>query len=232
MSMPNLDDFPTLIINQLQNLAEEDYKLFNSKIIPTKQKILGVRVPILREMAKSIAKEDAFKFVKFDKEDSYEMILLEGMVLSYMKEPFFELLPHVEKFLQKTDNWAQIDSVVCNFKKIDKDEGLEVINRWLKSDKEFVVRAGLVMLLNHYIYERYLDEIFKISQEVEHDGHYVYMANAWLISVCMAKFPTQTIEFFKSNTLDSKTHNKAIQKSRESFRVSREHKELLVGYKK
>ena len=220
------------ILETLNNLGEKDYKLFNSKIIPTKQKMLGVRIPILRNLAKDIVKDKPFKFIELDKANSYEMIMLEGMVLSYMKKPFLELLPYIDNFLDKVDNWAQIDSVVCNFKKINKDEGLVVINKWLESDKEFVVRAGLVMLLDHYIYEEYLELIFKTVQDVKHKAYYVYMANAWLISVCMAKFPIQTIEFYKSNSLDSKTINKSIQKSRESFRVSKEHKALLLNYKK
>ena len=74
--------------------------------------------------------------------------------------------------------------------------------------------------------------IFKLSQSVEHTGYYVHMGNAWLISVCMAKFPEETIKFFKDNTLDDKTHNKAIQKSRESYRVSKEHKALINKLKR
>ena len=222
------------VLDELKTLCEDNYRTFNSKIIPTKQKMLGVRVPILRKMAKQIVKEDALGFVELDKKNSYELILLEGIVLSYMKKPFLEIVPHVEVFLLKVDNWAQIDSVICNFKVDAKNETdvLYVVNRWLKSDEEFVVRAGLIMLLDHYMKEENLEMIFEISQSVKHDGYYVFMANAWLISVCMAKFPIQTIEFFKSNTLDKRTQNKAIQKSRESFRVSKEHKALILGYNK
>ncbi len=221
-------------LDELKSLSEDSYKAFNSKIIPTKQKMLGVRVPTLRKMAKQIVKEDALGFVQLDKKDSYEMILLEGIVLSYMKKPFLEIVPHVEVFLLKVDNWAQIDSVICNFRVDAKNETdvLHVVNRWLKSDEEFVVRAGLIMLLDHYMKEENLEMIFEISQSVKHDGYYVFMANAWLISVCMAKFPIQTIEFFKSNNLDKRTQNKAIQKSRESYRVSKEHKALILGYNK
>jgi hypothetical protein len=83
-----------------------------------------------------------------------------------------------------------------------------------------------------FVEKEYLDMVFEISQEVTHTGYYVYMGNAWLISCCMATFPEETIGFFKNNTLDMRTHNKAIQKSRESYRVSKEHKVLLLGLKK
>ncbi len=222
------------VLDELQRLAEEDYKAFNNRIIPTKQTTLGVRAPILRKMAKRIAKEDSIDFVKSDKQNIYEMIMLEGMVLSYMDKSFKELLPLTEKFLDKVDNWAQVDSTICDFKKIaeEKEDVLIVVKKWLKSDKEFFVRAGLVMLLAHFVEEKNLEMIFDLSQGVVHTGYYVHMGNAWLISGCMAKFPEETIAFFRNNTLDHKTHNKAIQKSRESFRVSKEHKEIINALKR
>ncbi len=223
-----------LILDELKNLAEEDYKAFNSKIIPTEQTTLGIRVPILRKIAKQIAKKEPIVFINSDKQNIYEMILLEGMVLSYMETSFKEILPFTERFLEKVDNWAQIDSTVCDFKGIvkEKEDVIRIIERWLKSDKEFIVRAGLVILLAHYVKKENLTMIFSLSQGVKHTGYYVYMGNAWLISVCMAKFPTETIVFFKNNTLDKKTHNKAIQKSRESYRVIKEHKVLINKLKR
>jgi 3-methyladenine DNA glycosylase AlkD len=223
-----------LLLEELKSLAEEDYKAFNSKIIPTKQTTLGVRSPILRKIAKRIVKEEAIDFIKLNKQDIYEMIMLEGMVLSYMNKSFNELLPLTERFLKKVDNWAQIDSTICDFKNIskEKEEVLATVKKWLKSDKEFIVRAGLVMLLAHYVNKDNLKMIFKLSQSVAHTGYYAHMGNAWLISVCMAKFPAETIIFFKNNTLDNKTHNKAIQKSRESYRVLNEHKTVISELKR
>ena len=222
------------VLEELQRLAEEDYKAFNNKIIPTKQTTLGVRLPILRKMAKRIAKGDSIDFVKSDKQNIYEMIMLEGMVLSYMDKSFKELLPLTEKFFDKVDNWAQVDSTICDFKKVakEKEDVLIVVKKWLKSDKEFFVRAGLVMLLAHFVEEKNLEMIFDLSQGVVHTGYYVQMGNAWLISGCMAKFPEETIAFFRNNTLHNRTHNKAIQKSRESFRVSKEDKEIINALKR
>ena len=222
------------VLKELRSLADSDYKTFNTRIIPTQQTALGVRVPLLRKIAKKIAKEKPIEFIRSDKQNIFEMILLEGMVLSYMDQPFNELLPYTEKFLDKVDNWAQIDTTVCDYKNIvkEKEAVLEVVRKWLVSEKEFVVRAGLVILLAHYVEKENLPMLFQLSERVSHNGYYVHMANAWLISVCMAKFPEETLQFFKDNTLDAKTHNKAIQKSRESFRVSKEYKTLLFGLKK
>lgn len=222
------------ILDELKSLADEDYKEFNRKIIPTNQTTLGVRVPVLRKLAKVIAKDNALSFVKADKQNVYEMIMLEGMTLSYMDISFKELLPWTEKFLGKVDNWAQVDSTICDYKNIqkEKDDVLVIVRRWLKSEKEFVVRAGLVVLLAHYVEKKNLDTIFHLSQSVAHKGYYVSMGNAWMISACMAKYPNETILFFKDNTLDKVTHNKAIQKSRESYRVSKEHKAIINDLKR
>lgn len=222
------------IIEELKNLADKNYRDFNNKIIPTKQRMLGVRVPALRKIAKRISKNEPLLFIKSNKEDIYEMILLEGMVLSYINKPFKELTPLIECFLHKVDNWAQIDMTFCNFKSIKAQqiELLPIVRKWLNSDKEFIVRAAIVILLNHFVEKNNLNMLFKLSQNVKHSGYYVYMANAWLISVCMAKFPKETIDFFKTNTLDNKTHNKAIQKSRESLRVTKENKEIINKLKR
>jgi len=224
-----------LILEELKTLKEDNYKIFNKKIIPTKQEMLGVRLPALRKIAKRIAKEEPLIFINSSKGKNYEMIMLEGMVLSYMDKDFTELQPLIEIFLKKVDNWAQIDSVIPKFKLKDEkslEKALKITKKWLESNEEFIVRAGIIMLLAHYMKKENLKMIFALSQKIKHTGYYVQMANAWLISVCMAKFPVETIEFFKNNTLDNFTHNKAIQKSRESRRVSDENKVFINGLKK
>lgn len=121
------------VLEELKTLAQEDYKAFNNKIIPTQQTTLGVCLPILRKIAKRIVQENPTSFILLDKQNVYEMIMLEGMVLSYMDQPFNALLPLIEKFLAKADNWAQIDSTVCNFKNIarGKEDVLIVVQKWL-----------------------------------------------------------------------------------------------------
>ncbi len=222
------------ILDELTSLADSEYKNFNTTIIPTQQKTLGVRIPALRQIAKRIAKEQPWEFLDLDKQNIYEMVMLEGMVLSYINKPFTELLPKTEQFLQKVDNWAQIDSTVGGYKQIKKDRPgvLEVATRWLHEKEEFVVRAGIMVIMAHYVTEEYLSTVFELSQQITHKGYYVHMGNAWLISCCMAKFPEDTKKFFLNNTLDDITHNKAIQKSIESFRVSKEDKDFLRTLKR
>ncbi len=217
------------ILKELNSLKDKEYKNFNRKLIPTNQYILGIRLPVLRDIAKNIVKNDYQTFLKAPKENYYELILLEGLTLTYTKKGFMEQLDDIENYISKIDNWAQVDSPFLSFKAIknEKAEVLKQLEKWILSKNEFKLRAVLVILLGFYVNKKYLDIIFKLSQKIEHKAYYVHMANAWLISVCMAKYPQETIEFFKSNTLEDKTHNQAIQKSRESLRVSKKNKQYI-----
>lgn len=164
------------VLDELKSLAESNYKEFNSRIIPTNQITLGVRVPALRKIAKKIAKHEPLSFIELDKQNIYEMVMLEGMTLSYVDKPFKELLPLTENFLDKVDNWAQVDSTICDYKNIknEKEDVLSVVKVWLHSEKEFFVRAGLVVLLAHYVEKSNLKAIFSLSQSVSHSGYYLY----------------------------------------------------------
>lgn len=224
------------ILDILFKNKDEKYKNFNSKIVKTKQNMIGVRLPMLRKIAKQIIKENnEVKFIKSDKNNIYEMVLLEGLVISYIDDSFINKVDILDSYISKVDNWACIDSIFLKIKNIDIDKknNLNTIITFLKSSLEFKVRGGFVLLLVNYIQKDYLDIIFKLSCKYNNqDKYYIYMANAWLISFCMAKFPTQTIKFFKNNSLDKTTHNLAIQKSIDSFRVSIEDKLLLKQLKK
>ncbi len=221
------------VLNELESLSEASYKQFNQKIVPTRQRVLGVRLPALRQIAKRLSADNPFAFISSEKGNIYEMIMLEGLVLSYMDKPFEVLLPLTEQFMEKVDNWAQIDSTIPHYKHVKSDEEtvLKIVKKWLRSDKEFVVRSGLVILLSHYVRQAHLNTLFALSSEVKNDAYYVQMGNAWLIATCMVKFPNETLAFLSTNKLDSTTHNKTIQKSIDSFRVRPAHKKMLKTLK-
>ena len=222
------------VLEELEALVEVKYKEFNQKIVPTKQKMLGVRLPHLRKIAKKIAKQNPYEFLALDKQNIYEMVFLEGLVLSYMKEDFITLVPYLESFLTIVDNWSQIDSTLSGFKKIkyQKQEVLDVVNVYLKSKEEFVVRFALVSLLFYYVEKQNLRMLFDMIQKVQHKGYYVKMANAWLISVCMMKFPQETLEFLRYTSLDDFTYNKAISKSNDSYQITKEYKSKLKNLRR
>jgi len=223
------------LISKLNKLSELKYQEFNSKIVNTKQTLLGVRMPLLRKIAKELAKDYETNIEIFiDNENIFEIVLLEGLMLSYTNKPFDLLKDNIEHYLDKVDSWAQVDSVMLGFKFITKNpkRSWDILTKWIESDKEFLSRAGIVGILGFFVDELYLDEIFRISQQINNRSYYVMMANAWLISECMARYPKQTLEFFADNSLDKKTHNMAIQKSIDSLRVSKSNKEQLRLLKK
>ena len=201
-------------IEQLKNLSDTKYKLFNTKIVNTKQTLLGVRIPLLRDIAKKIIKTDPYRFIKSDKQNIYELILLEGFVISYLKDDLAVTMKLFENYLYKVDSWTEVDYPICSFKSIKSNKPFvwKIVKKWLKIDNEFIKRASLVVILTYFIDDTYIDEIFDISSKLDDSQYYVMMANAWLISMCMVKYPSKTKEFLTLKKLDKTTQKKAIQK--------------------
>lgn len=140
----------------------------------------------------------------------------------------------IEKFVPKIDNWAVCDTFCAGLKIIKKypEDFWEFIGKYLKSDKEFEIRFAIVMILDYYINDKYIEEVLEILNNIKHEGYYVKMAVAWTVSICYIKFPKRTMKFLKECNLDNFTYNKSIQKIIESYRVENEDKEILKKMKK
>lgn len=210
----------------LSEHKDEKYRDFQYKLIPNAKNIIGVRVPILRKIAKEIVKGDWKNFLEKRNKETYEEIMLEGYVIGYGKMSIDEALKYLENFIPKIDNWAICDSSINTFKFTlkNKEKMYEFIRPYLVSEKEFEVRFAVIMLLTFYIDDQYIDEILEIMGKISNKAYYVQMAVAWTISVCYVKFPFKTEEFLVKNLLDDFTHNKSIQKIKESFRVAEKDK--------
>lgn len=209
------------ILNKIYELSDEKYKKFHGSLCPNTNNIIGVRVPILRTLAKEIAKEDFRNYLKNAKNDYYEEILLQGMVIGIAKMDFKEVCKYLLEFIPKIDNWAVCDITTAGLKATKKyrNEMFEFIKPYLKSKKEFELRFAIVMLLDFYITEDYIDEVLKILNNVKSEFYYVKMAIAWAISIAFIKFPDKTMQLLKNNKLDDFTYNKALQKIIESYRI-------------
>ncbi len=221
------------VLEELYKHIDVHYQEFNTHIVATKQNVLGVRMGELRKIAHALARDEkALRvYAQADKEDVYELVMLEGLALSYKKAPFCTMWQSWEAYFTKVDSWAQIDSPIASLSftdKGDRDCAWRMACAWCKSQNEFTARAGLVILLVHFMERERLEEIFTISAHVKNSARYVVLANAWLLSVAMAKFPRETITFLRKNVLDARTRNLAIQKSRESLRVSMQDKAELA----
>lgn len=213
----------------LFSLQDLKYREFHGKLIQDNISLIGIRTPILKEMAKAISKNKPTQFLKFIKHDTYEETIIHGLVIGYMKIPFNECISLLENFLPFNTNWA-INDIACANLKIWKkhlDEGFAVITRYLEDKNPWIVRFGLVLLLDFYINDTYIDHILALSAKISGEEYYVGMANAWLLSICYIHYPKKTKKLLESTSLDTFTRKHAIQKIIESNRVSKEEKEQM-----
>ena len=223
------------IKEELKSLQDKKYKEFHSKLCPGTNNILGIRIPVLREYAKTLLKEKDFKTLINNIDDEYyEEIMLQGMLIGLVKKDFNEIKPYIENFIPKISNWAICDTFCAGLKitKKYKEEMWNLINKYVTSDKEFYIRFAVVMILDYYIEEEYIEADFKIFNNIKSDKYYVQMAVAWAISICFIKYYEKTIEYIKTADLDKFTYNKAIQKAIESYRITKEQKDILKKMKK
>ncbi len=224
------------IKKELENLADKKYREFHKGLCPGTENILGVRIPVLRNYAKKLSKEKEIKYLLENIDNQYyEEIMLQGMLIGLEKDNNIQnILNDIEKFVPKIDNWAVCD-VFCGGLKITKkylEEMWNFLQKYLKSEKEFEIRFGVVMLLDYYITEEYLEKDFKIFDDIKSEKYYVQMAVAWAISICLIRFYDRTIEYLKNANLDKFTYNKALQKAIESYRITDMQKQELRKMKR
>ena len=222
------------IIKELFEKQDLKYKEFHSSLCPNVDKIIGVRVPLLRQMAKEIAMENYKEFLENTQDEYYEELLLQGLVIGYAKISIEETFKYLEKFVPKINSWAVCDTTCSNLKITKKymEQMWEFLEKYINSKNEYEIRFALVMYLNYYLTEDYIDEILQKVDKITNREYYVQMAIAWLISFAYIKQKDKTEKYLQENKLDQFTQNKSIQKIRESFRVSKEDKEKLIQYKK
>lgn len=219
---------------ELAALADESYREFHSSLLPGTEHILGVRVPQLRKLAKRLVKEEGSGYLDRAVDDTYEEIMLQGMVIGLLKEDMEQTLKRLPAFMAKANNWAHCDIVCSGLKKVrnDREKVLAFLKPYIFSEKEFEVRFAIVLLLDYYIDETYIDTTLKLLNQVVHQGHYVKMAVAWALSVCYIQFPEKTLVCMKEGRFDDFTYNKALQKIRESCRVDKEEKAFIGSLKR
>lgn len=223
------------IQNRLKELSS-DVKKFQESIIPGSKKILGVRVPDLRILAKEIAKDDYKKFLDTNKRETWEDDMLCAMVIGYAKDDINEILKELEKFIPTVQDWA-VNDALCQTFKIAKKYPKEVykfLMKYKKSKDEFTVRVVIVMLLSHFMTDEYIDDVINVLNNIYAKDYYAQMALAWGVCEIAIKFPDKCYEYMtsKDNKLDNFTYNKAISKMQDSFRVSNEMKEKMKKLRK
>ena len=221
-------------IKYLKSLEDLKYKDFNKSIVlNSKYEMIGIRLPIMRDIAKKISKTNLEDFLKYSDNKYYEEVMIQGLVISNIKdeEVFYN---YFKEYINKIDNWALCDSFCNSIKIVRKYEDKyfnEAINLSLKKE-EFISRVGLIIILNHFINKDNLDMIFNILNKINSDKFYINMAEAWLVCELYIKYPNETLKYIKNNNLNKFTQNKAISKIHDSYRVSKDEKEYLNKFRK
>lgn len=225
-----------LFIDKLYENQDLKYRDFSKSLMPTNKEyiLIGVRFPKLKEISKEISRGDYIKFININKHESFEEIMVHGLVIGYIKESINKVIKLAKEYIQYISNWALCDSFVANLHILTKypSEGINFVKWCLKHKKTYYRRVGYVMLLDYYIRDEYINYIFENCDSNDNDNYYVKMAIAWLISMVYIKYPKETLDYLKNNKLDKWTHNKAIQKIRESRQVSIDEKNMLLEWKK
>lgn len=223
------------LIDYLETEKDENYKIFNDKIVNTKSKTIGVRTPILRKISKEISKGNALEFLnlKFPNEPQiFELEMIYGLVLASIKN-IDTSLPLFEKFITRIDNWAICDIFCGDYKIVNsnKDIYLKKIKEYTKSNKEFVIRVGLILLMKYYINTN-IDDILAIVSNVDNEDYYVNMGIAWLLSMCYIKHPTLILDYINNSTLNIFTKRMTYQKIIDSLQVSKDEKIYIKELKR
>ena len=219
----------TNLQEELFSMQDLGYRDFQSKLMPTvdKERIIGIRTPELRKFAKAFAKSDEKDaFLASLPHQYYEEDNLHGLLLE-MEKDYYALVEKLETFLPYVDNWATCDMMRPKILKKHLGELFEKIKEWIQSEHSYTIRYGIGMLLSFYLDEEFEEKHLEMVAEIRSEEYYVNMMIAWYFATALAKQYELTISYIETYRLEKWTHNKAIQKAIESYRISKEQKEYL-----
>ena len=219
----------TALQEKLFALKDEAYKAFQCPLMPTvdPETVIGVRVPQLRKVAKELQNTPLTAAFLRELPHAYlEENHLHAMLLSAMKD-MDELEPALEAFLPFVDNWAVCDGIRPKIIEKNRERFLPKIKEWLESDRPYTLRFGVEMLMAYYLDDGFSPEYPAWVAAVKSEEYYVNMMTAWYFATALAKQYEAAVPYLENKTLDDWTHNKAIQKAVESFRITPEQKAYL-----
>ena len=221
------------IKDELFALQDISYGDFQAKLTPgiPRELFIGVRVPDARKLVKRIVEEqETSEFLRDLPHKYYDENMLHGLLLSEMKD-YDACIAAVGKFLPYVDNWAVCDIMSPKIFKKNKTALLEKIKEWSASEKTYTCRFGIEMLMTHFLDDDFKPEYLEIPVSVHSHEYYVQMMIAWFFATALAKQWDATVKYIEDHRLDIRVHNKAIQKARESKRITPQRKEYLKSLK-
>lgn len=214
---------------RLFEMRDDEYRDFSSRLMPTveKERILGVRVPLLRAYAKELkGTSQAAVFLASLPHFYYEENNLHAFLIENIRD-WDACAQALEAFLPQVDNWATCDMMSPKVLKKDPDRTLALAKRWSASEHVYTVRFALNTLMRFYLDEAFDPSLLELAAALRSEEYYVRMMVAWFFATALAKQWDAALPFITQFRLDAWTHNKAIQKAVESSRISAEHKTIL-----
>lgn len=213
---------------ELERLADPAYKTFSAGLNPGVTDMLGVRLPQLRQLAKNLAGDDWKQYLEASP-DSFEERMLQGILIGAIRVSPEERLHYIAAFVPKIDCWSVCDSFCSGLKFTAKNQELvwAFLQPYLQTKEEYQLRFAIIMLMDYYLTNSYIDAVLQILDGVHHDGYYVKMAVAWTLATALAKQPDPTWQYLQQHHLDEDTWKKTIQKCLESRRIPEDQKAEL-----
>ena len=221
------------IRDELFLLQDEKYRDFQAKLIPTvdSETVIGVRTPELRSYARRLVKrEDISGFLADLPHRYFDENQLHAFIISEIKD-YDGCMEEVDHFLPYVDNWATCDQMSPEVFRKQRAELLDHIRVWIRSDETYTVRFAIRMLMDHFLDGDFTEEYPEMVAAVRSDEYYLNMMIAWYFATALAKQYEAAVPYIEKRRLDTWTHNKTIQKSVESYRITPEQKEYLKSLK-
>lgn len=217
------------ITRELFGLQDLKYATGQKNIIPTvdPERIIGVRTPALRTLAKKLyGTREAEDFIRDLPHRYFDEDQLHAFIIS-LEKVFDKCVAEVENFLPYIDNWATCDQLSPGVFRKDPEKLLPYIRKWIRSEETYTIRFGAGMLMEHFLGPNFRTEYADMVAGIESEEYYVNMMRAWYFATALAKQYEAVIPYIEQKKLDDWTHNKAIQKSIESYRITDEQKNYL-----
>lgn len=217
------------IVDRLFEMQDLKYKEFQCKLIPgiDLDSVIGVRTPKLRAYAKELYKSGDYReFLNELPHKYYDENNLHGFIICQMKD-YDQAVEEIDRLLPYVDNWATCDLMRPKAFDRQHDRLIEDIRRWMSSDETYTIRFGEEMLMTFFLDSDFRVEYLEEVATIRSEEYYVNMMTAWFFATALAKQYDATLPFIEGMRLDKWTHNKAIQKACESYRVSDQQKSYL-----
>lgn len=221
-------------LDYLDKNKDLKYREFHYRLLKDNSiEFIGVRTPILKNIAKQISKTKYIEFIKLNTLKTYEEKTIYGLLLGYLKIDFNDLLNLIDNYLMNIDNWATCDLTCANLKifKKNKDLGFNYLKNKINSNNIWIQRFVIVMFLDYFLCDEYIDDVLKTISNIDTNEYYVEMAIAWLLATAYINYQDKVLSLLKSSKINKTVINLTIKKANESYRITKEKKKLIKNLK-